>query len=322
MTAADALRPHLLMLGTYPDWDMQALERDYTVLRLWEAADQAAFITQHAPAVRALATRGDLGASAGLLAQLPALEIISCFGVGTDAIAVDIAKSRGIAVTNTPDVLTGDVADLAVGLALALLRRIPAAHNFVRSGAWPEQGLPLANRLHGKRAGIAGMGRIGAATARRLAAFDMEIGYFSRTPRTDDAGKPAGSHFTDLTALAEWCDLLVVTLPGGTATSNIVDAKVLQALGPQGWLVNVARGSTVDEAALLQALEARSIAGAALDVFYNEPRIDPRFLALDNVVLQPHLGSATTETRRAMGQLVRDNLAAHFAGRPLITPLP
>jgi D-3-phosphoglycerate dehydrogenase len=318
LIAADALRPHLLMPGTYPDWDMQALEQDYTVLRLWEAADQAAFLAKHAPAVRAVATRGDLGAAAGLLAQLPALEIISCYGVGTDAIAVDIARSRGIAVTNTPDVLTGDVADLAAGLALALLRRIPAADSFVRSGVWPSQGMPLASRLHGKRAGIAGMGRIGAATARRLAAFDMSIGYFSRQPKADSAG----THFTDLAALADWCDVLVVTLPGGAATANIVDAQVLQALGPQGWLVNVARGSTVDEAALLQALEARSIAGAALDVFWNEPRIDTRFLALDNVVLQPHLGSATTETRRAMGQLVRDNLAAHFAGRPLITPLP
>lgn len=322
MIAADAMRPHLLMPGAYPEADMQALERDYTVLRLWEAADQPAFITRHAPAVRAVATRGDLGAPAGLLAQLPALEIIACYGVGTDAIAVDIARSRGIAVTNTPDVLTGDVADLAVGLALALLRRIPAAHNFVQSGMWPEQGLPLASRLHGKRAGIAGMGRIGAATARRLAAFDMQIGYFSRSAKADSAGTQRATHFSDLTALAEWCDVLIVTLPGGAATANIVDAKVLQALGPQGWLVNVARGSTVDEAALLQALESKSIAGAALDVFWNEPRIDARFLLLDNVVLQPHLGSATTETRRAMGQLVRDNLAAHFAGRPLITPLP
>lgn len=305
------------MTGAYPDWDMAPLDDAYVLHRLWAADDRAALIARHAPAIRAIATRGELGASAELIAQLPALELIACYGVGTDAIALADARARGIRVTNTPDVLNGDVADLAVGMALALLRRIPQADTFVRSGAWGTRGMALVNRLHGKRVGIAGLGRIGATTARRLSGFDVELGYFSRNPREGVNGR----HFTGLAALADWCDVLIVTLPGGEGTRGLVDAAVLQSLGPQGWLVNVSRGTTVDEPALLQALEQRSIAGAALDVFLNEPRIDPRFAALDNVLLQPHHGSGTIETRRAMGQLVRDNLAAHFAGRSLITPV-
>lgn len=317
MAEPPASRPTVLMAGPYPEWDMAPMERDYTLLRLWEAGDRAAFLAQHGTSVRALATRGELGASAELMAALPALEIVSCYGVGTDAIALDAARSRGVRVTNTPDVLTGDVADLAVGLALALLRRIPAGDAHVRSGAWSQGNMGLTTRLYGKRAGIVGFGRIGQAVARRLQGFEMEIGCFSRSARAD------GPHrcFAQLAALADWCDVLVVTLAGGEATRGMVDAAVLEALGPQGWLVNVSRGSTLDEAALLAALERRTIAGAALDVFHTEPRIDGRFLALDNVLLQPHHGSGTVETRRAMGQLVRDNLAAHFAGRPLPTPV-
>ena len=305
------------MAGAYPDWDMAPLDQAYALHRLWAAADPRALIAEHAGSIRAIATRGELGASAELIAQLPALELIACYGVGTDAIALGAARERGIRVTNTPDVLNGDVADLAVGLTLALLRRIPAGDAFVRAGTWGAGNMALTTRLHGKRVGIAGLGRIGAVTARRLTGFDVELGYFSRTPR--DAG--AARHFAGLRALAEWCDVLIVTLPGGEGTRGMIDAAVLQALGPQGWLVNVSRGSTADEPALLHALENRTIAGAALDVFWNEPRIAPRFAALDNVLLQPHHGSGTFETRRAMGQLVRDNLAAHFNGHPLLTPV-
>ncbi len=310
-------RPHVLMCGAYPDWDLQPLERDYVLHKLWLAEDRDALIAQCAPQVRAIATRGELGASAELIARLPKLEVISCYGVGTDAIALDAARARGIRVTNTPDVLTGDVADIAIGLALATLRRMPAAEAHVRSGAWAQGNFGLVSRLYGKKVGIAGYGRIGQAVAHRLSGFDVEIATYGRTPV---AGSPH-RHIGSLVALADWCDVLIVTLAGGEGTRGLINADVLAALGPQGWLVNVARGSVADEPALLEALEQRRIAGAGLDVFWNEPRIDPRFLTLDNVVLQPHHGSGTEETRRAMGRLVRDNLTAHFAGQPLLTPV-
>ena len=314
---ATSTSPHVLMPGPYPEWDMAPMQAAYTLHRLWEAPDRQAFIAEHAPDIRAIATRGELGANAELIASLPKLELIACYGVGTDGIDLAACRARGIRVTNTPDVLNGDVADLAVGLTLALQRRIPAGDRFVRSGEWPKGPMPLATRFFGQRIGIAGIGRIGSTIARRLSGFDMELGYFSRTPKE---GSPH-RHFASLPALADWCDVLIVILPGGEATRGIVNAEVLQALGPRGWLVNVSRGTTVDEAALLQALEQKTIAGAALDVFLNEPNIDPRFAALDNVVLHPHHGSGTEQTRRAMGELVRHNLQAHFGGLPLLTPV-
>lgn len=317
MSAPNVDRPHVLMCGPYPDWDLQPMEQDYVVHRLWEAADREAFVSRWAPSVRAIATRGELGASAALMAQLPALEIVACYGVGTDAIDLGAARARGVRVTNTPDVLTGDVADIAVGLALAAMRRIPAGDAYVRSGAWARQNMGLVTRLYGKRVGLAGFGRIGSTVAHRLSGFDVEIGYFDRSAR----GGTDHRWFGSLVELAQWCEVLIVTLAGGAATQRMIDASVLEALGADGWLVNVSRGSTVDEPALLDALEHRRIAGAGLDVFWNEPRIDARFAALDNVVLQPHHASGTFETRRAMGQLVRDNLAAHFAGRDLLTPV-
>ncbi|VWD10614.1 D-2-hydroxyacid dehydrogenase [Burkholderia aenigmatica] len=310
-------RPELLMTGPYQPWDDAWLSAGYDVHRLWEAADRAAFLAEHGAGVRAIATRGDLGANAELIAALPKLEIIACYGVGTDAIDLAAARARGIRVTNTPDVLTGDVADLGVGLALAMMRRIGAGDAYVRSGAWRDGDMPLVTRLYGKRVGVVGFGRIGTTLARRLSGFDVELGYFDVAPREDSPHR----FFGDLAALASWCDLLIVTLAGGPTTRHLVDAAVLDALGPQGYLVNVSRGTTVDEPALLDALERGAIAGAALDVFWNEPNIDPRFLALPNVLLQPHHASGTIETRQAMGWLVRDNLAAHFAGAPLVTPV-
>ncbi|MES2247968.1 MAG: 2-hydroxyacid dehydrogenase [Pseudomonadota bacterium] len=314
---ADATPPHVLMTGAYPDWDMAPMQAAYTLHRLWEAPDRAAFLAAHGPQVRAIATRGDLGASGELIAALPNLELVACYGVGTDAVDFAACRARGIQVSNTPDVLNGDVADLAVGLAMALQRRVPSADLFVRGGAWAQGAMPLATRFFGQRVGIAGFGRIGRTIAQRLSGFEMELGYFTRTPQPDSPHR----HFASLAAMADWCDVLIVILPGGEATRGIVDAQVLQALGPRGWLVNVSRGSTVDEGALLDALERKAIAGAALDVFLNEPRIDPRFALLDNVVLHPHNGSGTEQTRRAMGELVRRNLEAHFAGRPLVTPV-
>lgn len=309
--------PHVLMCGAYPAWDMEALASRYVLHKLWQATDRQAMLQACAAQVRAIATRGDLGASAALIAQLPALEIIACYGVGTDAIDLESARARGIHVTNTPDVLSGDVADMAVGLALSAMRRIPAGDAHVRSGAWASKSMDLVTRLHGKRVGLVGYGRIGSTVARRLSGFDVELGYFAQVARADSPHR----FFASLTSLAEWCDLLIVTLAGGAATQGMVGTDVLRALGPKGWLVNVSRGSTVDEAALLDALEQRQIAGAGLDVFWNEPRADARFMALDNVVLQPHHASGTFETRQEMGQLVRDNLAAHFGGQPLLTPV-
>jgi lactate dehydrogenase-like 2-hydroxyacid dehydrogenase len=310
-------KPELLVVGPYPDWDMAALEDSYIVRRLWEAADRASFIAQHADKIQAIATRGDLGAPAELMSLLLNLQIVSVFGVGTDAVDLAFARAKNIKVTNTPDVLTGDVADLGMALLLDAARLMPKGDALVRSGAWPQGGLPLTTRVFGKKVGVVGMGRIGQAFARRAAGFDCDISYFSRSARADLSYR----FFPSLPELARNVEFLVVTLAGGEDTKNIINTHVLKALGPQGILVNISRGSTVDEEALLAALEARAIKAAALDVFWNEPDINPRFFALDNTVLHPHHASGTVETRRAMGQLVRDNLEAHFAGRPLLTPV-
>ena len=310
-------KPHILLMGSYPDWDLVDLEDRYYVHKIYEAEDRDAFLKQHAGDIRAIATRGELGASADLMRSLPNLEIVSCYGVGTDAIDLAYARTHGIRVTNTPDVLTEDVADIALGLLLATARHIPQADSFVRSGQWGKTPMPLVTRVAGKRLGIVGMGRIGQAIARRAAAFGCDIAYFSRNPQP----QVSYSFEPDLIALAKWSEFLVVIVPGGEATKNIIDADVLDALGSDGILVNVSRGTTVDEDALIAALEGGTIKAAGLDVFLNEPKIDQRFLTLDNVVLQPHHGSGTIETRKAMGQLVRDNLAAHFSGKSLPTPV-
>jgi D-3-phosphoglycerate dehydrogenase len=310
-------KPHVLMIGAYPSWDMEDLETCYTVLKLWEAADRDHMIESNRSTIRAIATRGELGASADLMKQLPKLEIVCCYGVGTDAIDLSYAKVNGIKVTNTPDVLTADVADMAVGLLLSTARKIPQADQFVRTGNWGKGSMPLVTRLSGKKVGVVGMGRVGTAVAKRLAAFDCDIAYFDICVRSD----LPYSFVPDLVELARQTEFLVVTLAGGESTKNIINDGVLDALGPDGILVNVSRGSTVDESALLRALEGKKIKGAGLDVFWNEPRIDDRFTAFDGVVLQPHHASGTIETRRAMGKLVRDHLAAHFAGASLITPV-
>jgi lactate dehydrogenase-like 2-hydroxyacid dehydrogenase len=310
-------KPELLVIGPYPEWDMAALAESYSVQRLWEAPDGASFLAQHADKIQAIATRGDLGASAELMARLPNLQIVSVFGVGTDGVDLAYARLRNIRVTNTPDVLTGDVADLGMGLLLAAARLVPQGDALLRSGGWPKGGLPLTTRVFGKKVGVVGMGRIGQAFAKRAAGFDCEISYFSRSARADLTYR----FFPGLLELAREVEFLVITLAGGEATKNIINADVLKALGPHGILVNISRGSTIDEAALLAALESRVIKAAALDVFWNEPDINPRFMALDNVILHPHHASGTVETRRAMGQLVRDNLEAHFANRPLLTPV-
>ncbi len=310
-------KPEILMTGPYPAWDLEDLESNYKVHKLWEAADWAAYLSEVGGNVRAIATRGEIGASAELMKALPGLEIVSCYGVGTDAIDLSHAKANGIQVTNTPNVLTADVADIGVGLLLAVARQIPQADRYVRDGHWRNANMHLVTRVHGKKVGIVGMGRIGVEVAKRLAAFDCPIAYFDLNQRDD----LPYTLVLDLIALAEQSEFLIVTLAGGASTQGIINADVLRALGRDGILINISRGSTVDEEALLDALERNVIKGAGLDVFWNEPNIDERFLTLKNVVLQPHHASGTVETRQAMGKLVRDNLAAHFAQQPLLTPV-
>jgi hydroxypyruvate reductase len=291
------------------------LDRLFTLHRLWEAKDRAAFYAPLASKVRAIVSSGHAGADAAMMDALPKTEIITCFGVGYDAIDVAAAKARKIAVTNTPDVLTDDVADLAIGLLIDVARRISRGDRFVRAGGWLKGGLEFGTALKGKKVGIVGLGRIGQATAKRAEAFGMEILYHGRKRQPDVAYR----YYPDLLGLARDCDFLLLTLPGGPETKGLVTAEVLAALGPQGTLVNVARGSIVDEAALVAALQSGALGAAALDVFADEPRVPAALMAMDNVVLQPHVGSATHGTRAAMGQLVIDNLIAHFAGRPLLT---
>jgi lactate dehydrogenase-like 2-hydroxyacid dehydrogenase len=255
--------------------------------------------------------------SAATLAALPKLEIIASNGVGYDGIDVAAASARGVVVTNTPDVLNDCVADTTFGLILGVMRKLPQADRFVREGAWLKGGQALTTSVHHKKLGIIGFGRIGKTIAKRAGGFDMEVAYHGRTKQPDVAFR----YFDKLVDLADWCDVLVVITPGGAATRRLVNADVLKALGKNGYLVNVARGSVVDEAALLAALQNGTIAGAGLDVFEDEPRVPSAFFALENVALAPHVGSATVETRKAMGDLTVDNLLAHLEGRPKLTPV-
>ena len=275
-----------------------------------------------APRIRAIAASGESKVSAALIAQLPALEIISVMGVGYDGIDVAAAKARGVVVTHTPDVLNDDVADLALGLMLSAARQLPAADRFVRAGQWPSGPMPLARKLSGARLGIVGMGRIGQAIAQRALAFNMTIAYTARS------AKPAlpWRYLSTPEALAAESDVLVVITPGGAGTRHLINAAVLAALGrssaQKGILVNVARGSVVDEDALIDALESGALGGAGLDVFADEPRVPERLRALPQVVLTPHIGSATGQTRQAMADLAFANLRAKFTAQPLPTPVP
>lgn len=268
--------------------------------------------------IRAVAGGGESKVPADLIARLPALEIVSIMGVGYDGVDVQAARSRGVVVTHTPDVLNDDVADLAIGLMLCAARQLPQADRFVREGRWEQGPMPLARKMSGARLGLVGMGRIGQAIAQRATAFGMSIAYTARSakPELPYAYQP------DLVELARASDYLVVITPGGAATRHLVDARVLQALGAKGILVNVARGSVVDEAALIEALEGGVIGGAALDVFEDEPRVPQRLRVLPQVVLAPHIGSATAQTRKAMVDLALANLLAKMQGRPVLTAVP
>ena len=294
---------------------MATLQSEFTAHLLHEAPDKSAFFKQHAPTVRALATFGPMIVDGKVMDLLPKLEIISNFGVGVDAINLDDAKSRGIVVTNTPDVLNETVADTALALILNTVRRLPQSEQHLRGGHWATRGpYPLTTDVGGKTLGVLGLGRIGEAIAKRAEACGMKIRYHNR--RRKDSPYP---YDPDPVALAKNSNVLLVVTPGGEGTNKLINAKVLDALGPQGFLINIARGSVVDEPVLLRYLQEKKIAGAGLDVFADEPRVPSEFFALDNAVLFPHVGSATVETRKAMGDLQIENLRLHFAGKPVKT---
>ncbi len=299
-------RLEVLMAAPLPDFLLQPLEAVY---RVCDLANPSAN-------VRAIVPLGGTVLSTELLAGFPKLEIISVMGVGYDGVPIPWCKERGIHVTNTPDVLTDDVADIAVALVLMTSRRLIESNRFLHEGKWLSGAFPLAHALRGKVAGILGLGRIGKAIARRLEAHGMKIAYHGRKPQN-----VPWSYFEDLKVLAAESDFLIVACPGGPGTQKLVNADVLASLGSEGTLINIARGSVVDETALITALENGTIRTAGLDVFEDEPRVPAGLMECERAVLLPHVGSATHETRRAMANLVLANLAAHFAGRELITPV-
>jgi lactate dehydrogenase-like 2-hydroxyacid dehydrogenase len=305
----------LLIVARLPDGLSRRLREHFDCYDLAGLTDDA--LAALAPRVRGVVANGESVVARDLIERLPALEIISVFGVGYDGIDVAAARARGLAVTNTPDVLTDDVADFALALLLATARQVVRADAFVRSGHWASGAYPLTTRVSGSRLGIVGLGRIGRAVAQRAQGFGMAISYTGRTPKEDVSFQ----YVADLRTLAASVDFLAICAHGGQATRGLIDTSVLEALGPDGILINIARGSVVDESALARALEAGAIRAAGLDVFRDEPNVHPDLMRLDNVVLTPHMASGTVSTRQAMADLTFDNIDAHFSGRALPTPV-
>jgi lactate dehydrogenase-like 2-hydroxyacid dehydrogenase len=311
----------VLMMEEMAPLTIEGIGKAFTLHKLWEAPDRDRFIGELAPRLRAIAAGGPVHDRVGadLMAKLPKLEIISSFGVGYDHVDAKWAGEHGIVVTNTPDVLNEEVADTALGLLLCTVRELPQAERYLRAGKWVN-GVEyrLTASLRGRRAGVVGLGRIGKAIARRLEAFGLPVAYHGRNAQP---GVPY-RHYPDLIEMARDVDVLIVITPGGAATRHLINAKVLEALGPNGIFINVSRGSVVDQDALIAALKARKILSAGLDVYANEPNVPPELLAMDNVVLFPHVGSGSVPTRDAMNQLVIDNLIAWAAGKRPLTPVP
>lgn len=308
------MKPEIILSAPGHAGTQATLMAEFDAHKLWEAPDKKQFIEKHKNA-RGLATFGPMTVDGRFMDQLPNLEIISNFGVGVDAINLDDAKKRKIIVTNTPDVLNECVADTGIALVLNTLRKFPQSEQHLRAGNWVAKGAyPLCTSLGGKTMGILGLGRIGEAVAKRAMACGMKIRYHNRNKK--DAPYP---YDPDPVTLAKNSDVLMVITPGGPETSQLVNAQVLDALGPKGYLINIARGSVVDEPVLLRYLQEKKIAGAGLDVFADEPRVPPEFFTLDNAVIFPHVASATVETRKAMGDLQIENLRRHFAGKPVLT---
>jgi len=310
-------QPDIIVTAPLPPFLYEPLKADYRCHDYYAASHKPGLLAAEGGRIRGLVQGGGTSTPASLLDELPKLEIISVFGVGYDGVPVDYCRKRGIKVTNTPDVLTDDVADVAVGLVMMTGRGFVRLNRFLHAGEWLKKGPELTTKLSGKKVGILGLGRIGKAIATRLSALGMQIAYTGRN-KQDVPYK----YFPDLKALAADSDFLVVASPGGAETKNMVNAEVLAALGKKGTLVNIARGSIVDESALVAALQAGTIKGAGLDVFVDEPRVPEPMMTMDNVVLLPHVGSATNETRKAMGDLCKANLDAWFSTGKVVTLIP
>lgn len=308
----------LLLMGALLPSVMETLENTYSVHRYWEAEDKGNFLASIAGDCVGVVTDGGRGVEAAVLEKLPNVKIVAVFGVGVDAVDRDYCSQHNIPVTNTPDVLSDDVADLAIALALAVSRQLVVGDQYARAGRWAKEGpMPLTRRVMGKKAGIYGLGSIGNALAMRLEGFAMDISYCNRRERADSPYRFVPS----LKQLAAEVDYLFITASATPESVGAVNAQVLDALGSQGYLINVSRGTLIDEPVLVSYLQENRIAGAGLDVFASEPTIPEALYGLSNVVLQPHNASGTWETREAMGKLVLDNLAAHFAASPLLTPI-
>lgn len=308
----------LLLMGALLPSVMETLENTYSVHRYWEAEDKGNLLASIAGDCVGVVTDGGRGVEAAVLEKLPNVKIVAVFGVGVDAVDRDYCSQHNIPVTNTPDVLSDDVADLAIALALAVSRQLVVGDQYARAGRWAKEGpMPLTRRVMGKKAGIYGLGSIGNALAMRLEGFAMDISYCNRRERADSPYRFVPS----LKQLAAEVDYLFITASATAESVGAINADVLDALGSQGYLINVSRGTLIDEPVLVSYLQENRIAGAGLDVFASEPTIPEALYGLSNVVLQPHNASGTWETREAMGKLVLDNLAAHFAASPLLTPI-
>ena len=315
--AMSSTLPRVLILGQQPPALLAALRQRYRVHALIDEPQPQAYLVRQGASFEAIVTSSFVGVPNPVLDALPNLRVVSNFGVGVDRMDLALAHRRGIVVGHTPDVLTDCVADFAWGLIIDTARQISAADRFVREARWSGgERFGLSTRVSGKRLGIVGLGRIGQAIAKRAAGFDMAVRYTSRRP----VAQAAFTHEPHLQTLAAWCDFLVVATPGGAATRHLIDRTVLRALGPQGMLINVARGSVIDERALVAALQAGEIAGAGLDVFEHEPNVPADLLTMPNVVLLPHVASATHETRHAMAEMTLANLDAFFEGGPVRSP--
>ncbi len=311
------MKTDVLFISTVDPTMLPKLEAEFAVHKL-PASGAKDFPAGVAERIRVVVTTGGAGADAALIGALPGLELIAVGTAGYEGIDLDAAAERGIAVTHTPDVTANDVADLAFGLLLAVARRITESERFIRTGKWLAGGMDFGSRVSGKRLGIVGLGAIGRTVAERARGFNIDVAYHG--PRR----KPDVSHayHADLVDLARAVDFLVVSCPGGPQTDGLIERKVMEALGAEGILVNVSRGSVVDEAALVGALSDGALGGAGLDVFAHEPRVPKELMAMENVVLAPHMGSATPETRAAMTDLAIANIRAHLADEPLLTPVP
>ncbi|CAN6456488.1 unnamed protein product [Victoria cruziana] len=308
----------VLMMHPIMPYLQEELDKRFTVFRYFDAANKEDFLSLHAPSIRAVVGSSTVGASAELIDALPNLEIVCTFSVGLDKVDLSKCRERGIKVTNTPDVLTDDVADLAIGLMICTLRHISASDRYVRKGLWKGFGdYKLTTKFSGKTIGIVGLGRIGLAIAQRAEAFDCPISYFSRSRKADVKYK----YYSNVIDLAANCDILVLACPLTEETFHIANRAVLDALGPKGVLINIGRGPLVDEPELVKALIENRVGGAGLDVFEDEPVVPEELFEMDNVVLLPHVGSATVETRKDMADLVIKNLEAHVLEKPLITPI-